>query len=137
MDYNQVRQNIHDYYLGVKIFAGVLVVIGCALALAGIVKGTTSGIVLGPPLIFAAILLFGRTRLAEQLEYARFAKFERKTFDWYVRSNPGSLRNGQVLCRHCGSGRISTKAVHERTYHREHHCVQCGKTLYYSSEQND
>ncbi len=35
----------------------------------------------------------------------------------------------------CNNERIHVRALMNRTFHREHFCTQCGKTLYYSPEQ--
>lgn len=62
--------------------------------------------------------------------------FESMTYDWYKSTNPSCVGSGFVSCNSCGNKRINTRTLMNKTFHREHFCVQCGKSLYYSSEQN-
>ncbi len=76
--------------------------------------------------------------------FALFATFQIRTlqhyathtYERYVQDNPQCAGPRGVTCFKCQSPRIHTKNLMQRTYTREHHCGQCGTTLYYSSEQN-
>ena len=65
----------------------------------------------------------------------QIARFEKMTYQWYCAAHPAHVRNNKVSCFGCGNARIHVRALYNRTYHREHFCTQCGKTLYYSPEQ--
>lgn len=58
-----------------------------------------------------------------------------KNFEWYRGEYPVAIDSkGQVKCFKCESSRIHTKNLMNRTFIREHHCGQCGQSLYFSSE---
>jgi uncharacterized paraquat-inducible protein A len=137
MDYEQVRRNIYNSHLPGKIVGSFFAVAGSITTLGGFLGKDTGGIVIGLVLLWVAASVIVSNRRSESATYALYAKFEQRTFDWYRETHPTSFRNGQVICHHCGSGRISTRSIRQGTYHREHECTQCGKTLYYSPEQND
>lgn len=63
-------------------------------------------------------------------------KFEKLTYDWYKMEYPNNVKGNIVSCFSCGCTRINVRALMNRTFHREHFCTQCGKTLYYSPERN-
>ena len=137
MDYDQVRRNIYNRYLPGRILGGFLVVAGLLFAMVALLTSTIIGILVGLLLLWVAVKVLVATSRSEDADHAVFSKFEQRTFDWYCKTYPDNLRSGRIFCWHCGSGRISTRAIHQGTYHREHECTQCGKTLYYSPEQND
>lgn len=57
-------------------------------------------------------------------------------FDKYKADHPDCVFGGRVKCYECGSQRVNARGLMNQTYTREHFCVQCGKTLYYSPENN-
>lgn len=70
------------------------------------------------------------------LSLRNFLKFTKMTYDWYRSEYPSNVNGNKVSCYSCGNNRIHVRALMNRTYYREHFCTQCGKTLYYSPEQN-
>ncbi len=81
------------------------------------------------PLIILIALFF-------LIPYIRNGKFRRRNYEWYKSRYPTNVQGNQVLCFVCGNNRIQVRGLMNRTYFREHFCTQCGKTLYYSPEQN-
>jgi uncharacterized paraquat-inducible protein A len=57
-------------------------------------------------------------------------------FDWYRQAYPTNVTTNRVSCFSCGSTRIHARGLMQQTYLREHFCTTCGKTLYYSAEDN-
>ncbi|WP_221799964.1 hypothetical protein [Oceanobacter mangrovi] len=99
------------------------------------------GVMYVPALIGAGIALVGLVLLLGGWKrIKRFEKLERdfrlKTFDWYKRTYPHLITNGEIQCFGCGGGKLQVRALMQHTYHREHFCPQCGTTLYYSPECN-
>lgn len=66
----------------------------------------------------------------------QLSRFQRKTYEWYKKEHHQHFQGNNVSCYACGSPRINARALMNRTFHREHFCTQCGKTLYYSREQS-
>ncbi|MEO8018360.1 MAG: hypothetical protein ABI769_11130 [Pseudomonadota bacterium] len=66
----------------------------------------------------------------------QLAKFQKMTYEWYKSEHPAHVQGNRVSCFSCGNPRINVRALMNRTFHREHFCTQCGKTLYYSPEQS-
>ncbi|KLR58080.1 hypothetical protein OX89_08970 [Diaphorobacter sp. J5-51] len=65
----------------------------------------------------------------------KLIKFRSKSFAWYKAEHANHVSKNGVSCFSCGSSRIHARALMNHTYHREHFCSQCGKTLYYSPEE--
>ncbi len=57
-------------------------------------------------------------------------------FDWYRQAHPSNVAANRVSCFGCGSTRIHARGLMQQTFLREHFCTTCGKTLYYSAEDN-
>ncbi len=57
-------------------------------------------------------------------------------YEWYKSTYPDQVKGNRVSCFVCGNEKIHARALMRRTFLREHFCIQCGKTLYYSPEQN-
>jgi hypothetical protein len=56
---------------------------------------------------------------------------------WYRKAFPTFARdNGDVVCRHCGSTHTTMSKLLKNTFLNVHACGRCGKTLYYSRENN-
>ncbi len=55
-------------------------------------------------------------------------------YQWYKSLHPELVTASGVKCVSCGNSRINARALMRQTYMREHFCVQCGTTLYYSPE---
>ena len=66
----------------------------------------------------------------------QLSTFQKMTYEWYKSSYPDAFSKNRVSCYSCGNSRIHVRALLNKTYHREHFCTQCGRTLYYSREQN-
>ena len=54
----------------------------------------------------------------------------------YAKDHPAHVTDRGVTCFQCKSPKIHTKNLMQGSFTREHHCGQCGTTLYYSPEQN-
>lgn len=65
----------------------------------------------------------------------QLSTFEKMTYEWYKSEHSDHVKGNKVSCFSCGNARINVRALMNRTFHREHFCTQCGKTLYYSPEQ--
>lgn len=67
--------------------------------------------------------------------WRQLTRFQTMTYEAYKTAHPEQVQDGRVRCFVCGNDRIHVRALMNRTFHREHFCTQCGKTLYYSPEQ--
>jgi hypothetical protein len=66
----------------------------------------------------------------------RQAVWKAHDFTWYRNAFPSHAHaHGEVSCRHCGSRKVRVRNMMEHTYMKAHECVQCGKALYFSPEQ--
>lgn len=68
--------------------------------------------------------------------FRQLSRFQKMTYHWYRQTHPEHAKDQGVSCFACGHHRVQVRALLNRTYHREHFCAQCGKTLYYSPEQS-
>ena len=87
--------------------------------------------------VFVICFLFGSLLIAVILgarSWKRISRFQKETYDWYVKNHPELIKNGRVSCKKCSGGIIHTRNLFKRTFTREHFCTQCGTTLYYSPE---
>jgi hypothetical protein len=111
------------------VLCSVFICIGLGAIIAG--TGQRSGAVVY--YAFGGIfLLVGTTVLVTR--FRQLTRFQTMTYDWYRRTYPASVQTNRVTCFSCGASRINARALMNRTFHREHFCVQCGKALYYSPE---
>lgn len=79
-------------------------------------------------LAFLAAIVGGvRSRLAQ-------SRRRQQDFHWFAGRHPDCLQPGRVACPCCGGSRINARGLMQQTYMREHFCVTCGHTLYYSRE---
>lgn len=67
--------------------------------------------------------------------FKQLSRFQKMTYQWYKNVHAGNVQGNKVSCFECGNDRINVRALMNKTFHREHFCTQCGKTLYYSPEQ--
>ena len=81
-----------------------------------------------PYVVAVAFVAVWGTRLLAQ--YRRRAQ----NFYWFAGRHPDCVQHGRVACPSCGGSRINARGLMQRTYMREHFCVTCGHTLYYSRE---
>lgn len=89
--------------------------------------GVTSSLVFGGVVLLLLIQHLGREQVIKNLKAM--------SYESYKASHPDNVRGNRVTCFHCGGDRINIRSLMNHLYHREHICVQCGKTLYYSPEQ--
>lgn len=67
---------------------------------------------------------------------SRLEHFAANNYERYAKDHPAQVTARGVTCFKCNSPKIHTKNLMNGTFTREHHCGQCGTTLYYSPEQN-
>lgn len=124
----------HMNYTARKVFVVVL----CSFfALMGILSLLFARKFLDPMLpafIGVMFILSGVYVMRTQLQL--LSRFEKNTYSRYKDDHPEHVRGNRVSCCECGSSRISARGLMNHTYHREHYCMECGKTLYYSPEQS-
>lgn len=85
------------------------------------------------------LLLVSGLSAAYLVEYLRRDKmlrtFADMSYDNYKLRHPDNVRSNRITCFNCGGNRLNIRAMMDQLYHREHVCVQCGTTLYYTPEQ--
>jgi len=112
------------------IFSSIFMLIGVGALVSGLRAGGDLFF-----LVFGAMFFFiPLTVMVTNLK--QLSKFEKMTYDWYKSEHPQHVHGNRVACYSCGNTRINVRALMNRTFHREHFCTQCGKTLYYSPEQS-
>lgn len=52
------------------------------------------------------------------------------TYQWYVKTFPGHVNNGQISCRFCGSYKKTVRSLPDDVRMRSHSCGSCGSLLY-------
>lgn len=82
------------------------------------------------PLLFLLSIYVGQRTLK------RIKRWETENFQWYVAKHPACSTAHGVSCFSCGHNKIQTRNLMNHSYTREHFCAQCGKTLYFSPEEN-
>ncbi|BEU96354.1 hypothetical protein ACDW_20590 [Acidovorax sp. DW039] len=119
------------------IFCSIFIVIGAGSTILAILSGgdflsLTHGIafIIIPTIILKMSLSSIKERKRQLLN------FKKMTYEWYKNEHPEHIQNNKVYCFSCGGQKINARALMNHTYHREHFCTQCGKTLYYSPEQS-
>jgi hypothetical protein len=120
-------------YLFAKIFLVAFCSIFIVIGLGAIVMGTRQDNGAVVFYIFGAIFLTIATTVLVS-RFRQLTRFQTMTYDWYRATYPANVQPNRVSCFSCGSNRINARALMNRTFHREHFCVQCGKALYYSPE---
>lgn len=75
--------------------------------------------------VLSALFMYGALASIKQR-----ALFKTKTFAWYKTEHANHVTKNGVSCFSCNGSRIHVRALMNHTYHREHFCTQCGKTLY-------
>lgn len=115
--------------IGIVLFCSVFILIGLGmLATNFIVQFNLLLLIIG-----TTFFLGGLFTMVTQLR--QLSRFQKMTYLWYKQTYPAQVSGHQVSCFECGNQRIQVRALMRQTYHREHFCTQCGKTLYYSPEQ--
>jgi hypothetical protein len=118
------------------VFCSFFMVLGGLALIAGGLGGNLFYVVWGAMFFFIPFIIL-RASLKQIAELKQqLAKFEKMTYDWYKLEYPEKVKGNKVVCYYCGNDRIQVRALMNRTFHREHFCTQCGKTLYYSPEQS-
>lgn len=112
------------------VFCSIFMLIGGVAIVSAVVGGNLFFLVWGAMVFFFIPLTIMRGRLKQ------LSTFEKMTYDWYKSAHPEHVQGNRVSCFSCGNARINVRALMNRTFHREHFCTQCGKTLYYSPEQS-
>ena len=111
------------------VFCSIFMLIGGVAIVSAVVGGNLFFLVWGAMFFFIPLTIM-RRRLKQ------LSTFEKMTYDWYKSAHPEHVQGNRVSCFSCGNARINVRALMNRTFHREHFCTQCGKTLYYSPEQS-
>jgi len=113
----------------IMIFCSIFMLIGGVAIVAAVVGGNLFFLVWGAMFFFIPLTIM-RGRLKQ------LSTFEKMTYEWYKSEYSEHVQGNKVSCFSCGNPRIHARALMNRTFHREHFCTQCGKTLYYSPEQS-
>ena len=82
-------------------------------------------------LVFGGGLIWQGSSIASRAEHFASHNYER-----YAKDYPAHVTANGVTCFQCKSPKIHTKNLMQGSFTREHHCGQCGTTLYYSPERN-
>ncbi len=112
------------------VFCSIFMLIGGAAIVGALLRGGDLFFLMLGAMFFFIPLTIMRGRLKQ------LSTFERMTYAWYKSEYPEHVQGHKVSCFSCGNTRINVRALMNRTFHREHFCTQCGKTLYYSPEQS-
>lgn len=112
-----------------KVVVGVLFIAGVVVALRGLIQSDDFTSVVGCILMVIGAVNFFREVKRDGLLAKNYA--------WYKKTYPQAVNPaGQAACFVCNSSRLHTKNMMNQTYLREHHCGNCGQSLYYSPEKN-
>jgi hypothetical protein len=84
--------------------------------------------------IVAILVLFLGIAYALVSRFRRMKLLRSRDYQWYKLTHPDYAQDGSLRCFRCRGNRIHVRGLMGGTYHREHFCVQCGTTLYYSPE---
>lgn len=144
MNYRAAKISI-TIFCSIFIFAGICAVLYAIGSFFAYIKQAEELEALGVPIFMSAFALVpllggsffifvGTTVMRGKLK--QLNNFEKMTYEWYKNENPNCVGNNYVSCSSCGGKRINVRALMNKSFHREHFCTQCGKTLYYSEEQN-
>lgn len=108
------------------VLGGVLSCVGMGIVLTGLTRDKVQ-IPLGGVMFLIGLSLIYRNLKIKSLR--------EKNFEWYRSTYPNAVDGkGQTKCFKCDSNRVHTKNLMNQTFTREHHCGNCGQTLYYSPE---
>ena len=94
-------------------------------------KGSEIFIPLAFGLVFGAGLIWQGSSIASRVE-----RYTSHTYERYAKDYPAYVTANGVTCFQCKSPKVHTKNLMRGSFTREHHCGQCGTTLYYSPERN-
>jgi predicted RNA-binding Zn-ribbon protein involved in translation (DUF1610 family) len=130
------RGNVMNYSarkVYIVAFSSIFMLIGGVAIVSGLAAGIKEGGLFA--LAFGGVFFFAGFAIMRQ-NLAQLSKFEKKTYEWYKSTHPEHVSGNKISCLACGNTRIHVRALMNRSFHREHFCPQCGKTLYYSPEQS-
>ncbi|HEX6993748.1 MAG TPA: hypothetical protein VF339_06330 [Gammaproteobacteria bacterium] len=108
-------------------FGSIAILLASLFLLAGIATGNVAFAGFGGLFLFLTIAGIRKA-------FKQISAFQKMTYEWYKSEHPEHVHRNGVSCFSCGNARIHVRALMNRTYHREHFCTRCGKTLYYSPE---
>lgn len=116
-------------------FCFAFMLIGAFLVIASLLALTMPYPIFFPLIIFLIgfFLLYTSWKTYKKA-FKLISDLQEKNYQWYKKTYPDNVNGNHINCFVCGNDRVSTKALKNRTFHREHFCMQCGKTLYYSRE---
>ncbi|QIL71593.1 hypothetical protein G7048_15270 [Diaphorobacter sp. HDW4B] len=125
-----------EHYKSQMINVRIQQCIGIALILAGAYAGLFE--LKGNDRFFALVLpLFSIGFLGQAHSIQkRIEHYATNNYTKYAKDHPAHVTERGVTCFQCKSPKIHTKNLMQGSFTREHHCGQCGTTLYYSPEQN-
>ena len=109
---------------------GIALILGGAFLALFVVKGGDKFFPLVMPL-FGAGFLWQAHSIQKRMEH-----YAANNYTKYAKDHPAHVTDRGVTCFQCKSPKIHTKNLMQGSFTREHHCGQCGTTLYYSPEQN-
>ncbi len=110
---------------------GLAIILGAAYAGVFVFKGNDTLITLVVGLVFGGCFIWQGSSIASRAEHYATHNYER-----YAKDYPAHVTANGVTCFQCKSSKIHTKNLMQGSFTREHHCGQCGTTLYYSPERN-
>src|SRR5688572_25243223 len=110
------------------VFCSIFIAIGLVAIGVGLVNNGKESWVAIP--FGAVFLLAGTTMLIGR--FRQITRFQTMTYQWSRTTHPSHVQGNRLSCFSCGATRINARALMNRTFHREHFCVQCGTALYYS-----
>lgn len=111
------------------VFCGAFILGGLFFSLSALLRsGNLDDIVFPVPfIVMASVVLITQWR--------QISRFQTMTYQWYCQTYPKHAQSGRLSCFACGGTKVHVRGLMNQTYHREHFCQQCGKTLYFSPEQ--
>lgn len=122
-----MRYTLHK--MAAVLLGSIFMVVGGGMVVVNFMAGFNLFLIAMGTLFFLAGLFSMIFKLRQ------LSRFQKMTYLWYKKTYPAQVSGHQVSCFECGNSRIQVRALLRQTYHREHFCPQCGKTLYYSPEQ--
>ena len=126
-----------EHYKSQMINVRIQQCIGAALLLGGaaigifVLQGSDRFWAFGVGLFFGLGFLWQANGIQTRMEH-----YAANNYTKYAKDHPAHVTDRGVTCFQCKSPKIHTKNLMQGSFTREHHCGQCGTTLYYSPEQN-
>jgi len=91
-------------------------------------------LVAGTFLILVSVASVGAVGYIFATARRRVREMKTRDYNWYKQQYPAAFKDGRPTCYSCGGKSVVVKNLMQRTFMREHLCVDCGTTLFYSSE---